>query len=167
MTKPQSRRPGSGGDPYRRDLARIWGGAKWLGMDEETLRDLVEDLSGKRSISQLTPHQRKLLIQDLAKKGAYRAGARTHGRPGRQNGPQPAARARQSGVRLITSKQQLLIDQLWEQLEKYERNAASKQWRFAFVHRIIGRGWPQKVWEAQQVIEALKKRIKQSTDEHR
>ena len=39
--------------PRNKDLRKIWGGAKNLGMDEETLRDLVEDLFGSRSIGGL------------------------------------------------------------------------------------------------------------------
>jgi hypothetical protein len=140
--------------PYQRDLARIWAGAKTLGIDKDTLHDLLFNLTGKDSLTRTTKSDRWKLIQELSAKGAYRY---------RPRKPAPEAPARK-GTDIISADQQKKIDELWENLvELGVGNAGSKRWRAAFCQRIIGKPWPQKVWEAQKVIEALKKRVDQTS----
>jgi hypothetical protein len=141
--------------PRTRDLRIIWGGARNAGMDEETLRDLVEDITGQRSISVLNATQRGQVIRDLEAKGAtvYRFKPKKY--PGGTSTPGKK-------TDMISAAQQAFIEDLWEALIKAGvENARSSEWRAAFSYRIIGKKWPQKKWEAGQIIEALKKRTKQ------
>ncbi|HEX8276069.1 MAG TPA: phage protein GemA/Gp16 family protein [Longimicrobiaceae bacterium] len=132
--------------PNRAQLKKIFAASRELGLDEEQLRDQVEELSGARSISKLSEaHTRQLL--DLL----VRAGART-----------PAPRKKPSGRRtapnetlLITPDQRTEIERLREELggdwtrDAYFQGACRKR---------IKLDGPRTAGEAVQVIEMLKQR---------
>jgi len=138
--------------PYIKDLRRIYGGARELGISDEDLHMLLRDLTGKESFKKTNKAERWKMIQDLQSKGAYRY----KGRAGE------GTRAPRKGTDIISAEQQKKIEEMWDRLvELGIGNAVRQQWRAAFCHRIIGKPWPQKVWEGQKLIEALKKRIQQ------
>ena len=133
---------------YLKDLRRIWAMARELGLDSDAVHLLLITLCGKDSLKKTSRAERWKLISELQSK--LRAV---------QEKPQG-----RRGTDLISDRQQRKIEELWAELEKLEPNAASYPWRQAFAYRIIQKNWPQKIWEAQALIEALKKRIQQGAE---
>ncbi len=63
--------------PARRAaLAKVHAGRKELGLDEDTYRDLVERVTGRRSAADCTDAQLGLVIDELARKGAFKGVSR-------------------------------------------------------------------------------------------
>lgn len=71
------------GERRRRDLAAIHVGAKQLGLDEQTRRDLIERVTGVRSAADLDDAARAAVVQELRRLGAGRPGARKGAYPGK------------------------------------------------------------------------------------
>ena len=69
-------------DPKRtKDLARIHLAKKELGLEDDTYRELLKNLTGKSSAGDLGPGQRWKLLQELASMGA-KSGSQAHpGKP--------------------------------------------------------------------------------------
>lgn len=141
--------------PYVRDLRRIWVGARALGMDSDTLHELVKNITNKDSLKKLSQLERTKVIKDLESKGAYRYKKKTP-KPHTSN-LKPRGRA----TDIITREQQEHIHKLWVALAEYGDQFARPNWQGGFINRILGKVWPQKKWEAQKVIEALKSRLAQ------
>lgn len=79
-----------------RQLARIHMGRQALGLDEETYRELLQRVTGKRSSAEMTADERRAVITELTRLGfrsdAARARARAfRGRP-RDTGEVPLLR---------------------------------------------------------------------------
>ncbi len=67
-------------DTYRsRDLRRIHAGQRFLGLDDDNYRDLLERLTGKRSAADLDPRQRRLVINEFYRRGYH---PKNHRAPG-------------------------------------------------------------------------------------
>jgi len=149
--------------PYVRDLRKIHVGARELGLDTELLHDLVKSITGKTSLKDLDATERGKVILELQRKGAFRykkRGARSEKRA--NNKPQTTNRKPGGkATEIITPAQQDFIHDLWVGLSEYGEEFARPNFQTAFIKRIIGKQWPQKKWEAQKIIEALKSRISQ------
>lgn len=148
--KTQSARP-SRSKRYVSDLRKIWVGARELGLDSDVLHDLVNNLFDKDSLKKLTQAERTKLIKDLESKGAYIYRGDKRRKP----------RGKGTATDIITPAQQEYIHKLWVKLSEYGEEFSRSQWQAAFIERVIGKRWPQKKWEAQKIIEALKKRLAQ------
>ena len=69
-------------DPQRaKDLARIHLAAKELGLDEETYRELLRNLTGKTSAGALGPGERWKVMQEMKRMGATSAAPSYPGKP--------------------------------------------------------------------------------------
>jgi len=151
-----------------KDFKRIWTGARSLGLDKETIHDLGEQIAGRsiyvqakkgRSLTVLNRIERWKLIQDLSAKGAfkYRSGKRVASSEGKKGRTE-----RGLGTDIITPKQQEFIEILFVKLASREPDFARPEYRRGFIRQVLGKDWPQKKWEAQKIIEALKSRERQS-----
>ncbi len=132
-----------------RQVSKIWAAAREIGLEREQLYDLVEQVSGGRSISALTFAQAGAVIDALVRAGA-RAG--TMSPPAKPHGRRPAA----NEVLLVTAEQRELIERLREQLggdwlrDEYFEGACM---------RLLRRPRPRTAGEAARTIEMLKQRL--------
>lgn len=133
--------------PTGAQLRKIWASARELGLEEEQLRDAVEDLSGSRSISGLSFRQARELIDNLVRLGATPGGGAS--KPsGRRTG--------EAEVKLVSGDVRRLIEQLRGELggkwleDPYFEGACK---------RVIRRPRPRTGAEGARVVEMLKKRL--------
>jgi hypothetical protein len=140
-------------DPKIRDLRKIWGGAKLLGLDSEILHDLVREITGKESIKALNATERAKVIFELQDKGAYGYRKKAAKRPRTR----PGGKASDG----ITENQQKYIHHQWVKLAQVLPEAANNPWRVGFCKQLIGIPWPQTKGHGARLIEALKKRLAQ------
>lgn len=69
-------------DPQRtKDLARIHLAAKELGLDDDTYRELLRNLTGKTSAGALGPGERWKVMQEMKRMGAASAAPSYPGKP--------------------------------------------------------------------------------------
>lgn len=138
-----------------------------MGMDRELVYDLAESVTGKsvfshaqnrRSLTMLNRTERWKLIRDLKAKGAfhYRSAPKGADRPA-----QGETLGRGSGRDIISPAQQDFIETLFIELASLDADFGKPEYRKGFIRIILGKEWPQKKWEAQKIIEAIKRRIKQ------
>lgn len=137
--------------PSHRQLKTIWMAARQLGLDEQQLRDVVQDLSGQRSLSALSPAQTRELIDRLVRLGAQIEGSQPKPRT------KPSGRRTPAGVvKLISGEQQAMIADLRVQLggdwlrDSYFEGACK---------RSIKHPRPRTGGEAARVIEMLLRRL--------
>lgn len=129
-------------------LRRIWAAARELSLDETGLRDLVEQLSGQRSISKLPPAQVRELIDLLVQAGA---------RPPANTPRKPSGRRKAPGeIQLITGEQRDYILDLRRQLgTDWERDRYFE----GACQRLLKRPRPRTAGEGARVIEMLLRRL--------
>lgn len=130
--------------PNRAQLAKIWAGAKEVGIDEPALRDLVEEISGSRSISGLSFAQAGDVIDHLVAAGA-------------RKGRKPSGRRTAPGeFKILSGDQRDLIQDLREQLggkwteDRYFEGAC---------RRVIKKPRATTAGNGARVIEMLKARL--------
>lgn len=88
-------------EPLRtRDLRRIHTGRRYLALDDDTYRDLLERLTGKRSAADLNAAQRRAVIDEFYRRGFK---PKDHRR-------QPPDRAGGGKTRLLSKIEALLAD---------------------------------------------------------
>lgn len=128
----------------RGQIAKIWAGAKEIGIEEPALRDLVEKVSGNRSISALSFAEAGDVIDHLVSAGA-------------RKGSKPSGRRMPPGVKkLLTGDQRSLIQDLREKLggkwteDRYFEGAC---------RRVIKKPRPTTAGNGARVIEMLKRRL--------
>lgn len=133
--------------PTPPQLRKIFAAAREVGRSEEELRDLVELLSGARSISKLSEtHTRELL--DLL----VRAGARA-----------PAPRKKPSGRRTAPNETLLVTPSQRTEIERLRGKLGDDWLRDAYFagacRKRIHQDAPRTAGEAMRVIEMLKQRL--------
>jgi len=151
-------------NPYIKDLRRIWVGAKTLGIEEETLRLLLADITGKKSLKETTPTERAKLISELRSRGAYTYQKnRSVRRETHSAGPVDQKATRHSANDLISPEQRSYIHDLFIRLAAEAPDFGRTAYQQGFIKRVLGesRFYPQTRSEAQRIIEALKGRLKQ------
>lgn len=129
-------------------ISKIWAAAREVGFERPDVYDLVESVSGQRSVSELTQAQASRVIDHLVELGA------TAGRP---SSPKPHGRkTAPNELLMITTDQRRLIENLRERLggkwleSPYFEGACG---------RVIGKHRPGTAGEATRVIEMLKARL--------
>jgi len=133
--------------PSGAQLKKVWASARELGLEEQELRDLVEDLTGRRSIGSLTFAQARDLIDALVRMGASR-GPGTRKPSGR--------RAAANETKLISGDVRDYIARLRAQLG--DRWLQDNYFAGA-CRRVIKRDRPRTAAEGARVVEMLKKRV--------
>ena len=118
---------------YVKDLRRIHVGARAIGMDSDSLHLLLENMTGKSSLTKTTARERGKIIAALKEEGAFKYKKKTESK-------QPKG----SGSDMITERQQWHIDKLFCELATVFPLAGRKSWRMGFIKKIIGSPWPQK-----------------------
>ena len=73
----------------RNELAKIHIGAKQLGLDEETYRDMLETVAGKLSAAELDERGRREVLAHLRERGAKFQRKTTRRRPSPADGNRP------------------------------------------------------------------------------
>lgn len=153
-------------NPYVKDLRRIWVGAKTLGLDEDVVHLLLENVTGKKSLKETTPTERAKLIEELRKKGAYHYKRSQKPEAGSKG---PGTRSQKPETRnlssdLISPDQRFYIHDLFIHLAATAPDFGSLAYQQGFIKKILGesRFWPQTRGEASKIIEALKQRVKQA-----
>jgi len=133
--------------PTPAETRKIFAAAREVGLDEDRLRDLVEQVSGQRSTRALDRGQTHQLIELLVGLGARKGSGR----------PKPSGRRPIDGVvNMISSAQRDMIGDLRAQLggdwgrEEYFRGACGK---------VIHKPAPLTARDGERVIEMLRARL--------
>jgi hypothetical protein len=139
--------------PTAGELKRIWAAAREIGLGEEALRNVVEDVSGQRSLRALSQYETGRVIDCLVRAGA---------RPARAAG-EPAGRGKASGrrqtpgvVRMVTPAQRAYIADLRGKLggdwlsDRYYEGACLK---------LLGKAVPTTSSDGSRVVQMLKIRL--------
>jgi phage gp16-like protein len=115
-----------------------------LGLDDETYRNLLESYTRKRSTKEMSPEERRRVVEALKAKGAH-FGGKTARRG------QDAAKA--------SDPQSRLARHLWLRLKGYGVLRDASEWALlAYVERLTGKKrfeWCNRA-ETSKVIDALK-----------
>lgn len=133
--------------PNHAQIAKIHAAAREVGWDGDQLYELVQQVSGGRSVRALDTRQTKEVIDALVRAGA---------RPGKRGRKPSGRRTAANEVLLITPDQRTLIGDLRAKLgglwlgDRYLEGACVKR---------IGKPRPTSAGDAARVIEMLKHRL--------
>lgn len=133
--------------PTRAQTTKVFTAAKEIGWDREQIYDLVEQVSGGRSVSALTMDQASAVIDAMV-----RAGARA-GTPKKK----PRGRRTAENETLMVTRQQ--IDLMLDYRERLGGRWLEERYFEGACVRLIRRPRPINAGQGARVIEMLKRRL--------
>lgn len=130
--------------PSTKQLKMIWVLARQIGLDDEGLHEMIEGLTGKKSLKELTKTDIKTVVNKLKLCGAKSAKKR-----------QPTRELPGNVVEMITSKQKKLI-QIFESTLLWQEDPNRLK---GFCKRIIKKDMATTKAEGTKLILALKQMV--------